>query len=707
MDSLSLGDWLSPNSAGDTSFAHYKYEPSHLPTYEMWYEILRTLCQPEGSHRLVVVHLGPTFSFDNFLRVFPVLGLEIPRHQMTYGQFSKLVGDSWSRSEPLSDADRTTFVFEIDPDMGPSCALALLATVHAASETAPGNVTRVLTVSRTEVDRAFVRLVEHYGYESPQIFIHSNIALADTEPVEVRTIYCASKSELNRRAIERIGSLQGKQIVIDTHPHYLAKTLDLGDSWKHVSVVSNDFKTLRKVFHAEFEENIILYVLPGFCLPFALHGYDHVHVIAESNPMSFETDMATNQLTLSTRQWSIEERQEVRTYVHRFGTKPLSTAFYVDRPRRDDVNLEWWEDGPVLRRQNVWSLNLGAFIAAVTSLGSKVDAAAVVQCFVPEGMNTLYQTMVKRLHTQGIINLGQDGHLAMNLAGQELTMTAFFTVLELVRYDYRLAYLIAQQSETEDDMVLQVKIQLAAVMSIGGLSLFDFDKSLDNPEPADTLEAVIEACTGYSASLCDQGNMWLALGLWNRVGKDSMNFSQVPDSDSVPISGISVRANWSRCVQVHELWTVISSALATNGVDTVRRELTTETQALSRNGCRAIGTHLFKAYLSQLVVRNPWPDEVEFLDVSTRRTITGFVSEAGVTLDSESMLPGFEPVFGIYHHLIRLDGDVGFLDWTRVCPQIVDDWILNNRDRSGEYESVIETYDKDETMPRPNYDEYN
>ncbi|KAF5569718.1 hypothetical protein FPANT_13875 [Fusarium pseudoanthophilum] len=705
MDSLSLSDWLSATSAGDTSFGHYKYEPSHSPTHEMWYEILVTLCQPEGSHRLVVVHPGTACSLWNLSRVFSALGLEVPAHLMTYAEWLKLVRDSWSSSEPFSEADRTTFVFEIDPDMSVSCALALWVTVHAASEIAPGNVTRMLTVSYTDVDQAFVRLVEHYGYESPRLFTHINRTVSDTEPEDVRTIYCASKSELNRKAILRIESLQGKQIVIDIAPCYLAKILDLDDSWKHITVDSNDIEMIWKVFSGTFEENIVLRVLPGFCSPFPLHGYDHVHVIAESNPTTLETDMATNQLTISTRQWSIQERQELRTHLRRFGTKPSTTAFYVDRPKREDANLEWWEDGPVLRRQMVWSLDLGAFIAAVTSLGSNVDAAAVVQCFVPEGMNTLYNTMVKRLHTQGIINLEQDGHLTINLEDRELI--AFSTVLPRVSYDYRLAYLIAQESETEDDEVLQVKIQLAAVISIGGLSLFNFDESLDDPEPADTLEAVIEACTGYSASLGDQGNMWLALGLWNRVGKDSVNFSQVPDSDSVPISGISVRANWSSCVQVHELWKDISSALAANGIHTVRRELTTETQALSRNGCRAIGTHLFKAYLSQLVMRGPCSDEVEFLDVSTRRTINGFVSKAGMTLDSESIQPSYVPVFGIYHHLIRLDGKVCFKDWTRVCPQIVDDWILNNRDRSGEYESVIETYDKDETLPRPDYDEYN
>ncbi|KAG5791590.1 hypothetical protein H9Q69_009349 [Fusarium xylarioides] len=294
MDPLSFSDWLSPDSAGDTSFGHYKYEPSHLPTDEMWYEILVTLCQPESSHGLVVVHPGTACSFYNFSRVFSELGWELSGRLMTYGEWLKLIRDSWSSSEPLSEADRTTFVFEIDPEMSVPCAMALLATVHATAEIAPGNVTRMLTVSYTDVDRAFVRLVGHYGHESPRLVTHTNRALSDTEPEDVRTIYCASKSELNRRAIERIGSLQGKQIVIDIEPCYLAKILDLDDSWKHISVHSNDIEMICKVCHGKFEENIVLHLLPGFCSPFSLHGYDHVHVIAESNPMSLETDMATN-----------------------------------------------------------------------------------------------------------------------------------------------------------------------------------------------------------------------------------------------------------------------------------------------------------------------------------------------------------------------------------------------------------------------------
>ncbi|KAF5639216.1 hypothetical protein F52700_4068 [Fusarium sp. NRRL 52700] len=692
MDSLTLNDWLSPDSAGNTSFGHLKYEPGHRETRDLWLEILMMLDQPEYSRRhLVVVHPGTDCGLFNLYRICQASNLEIGEQLWTYEEWFKFVRGCWSRPERLSDLERTTFVFEVHPVMSVSCAMALVATIQTAVEIAPGNVTRVLTVSSTDIDQAFVRLVEHYGYESPQLFTHVNRVSSETEPEDVRTIYCASKAELNRRAIERFGSLQGKQIVIDTQPCYLATVLDLDDSWKHVSMNSSGFKLIFAAFSGELDDNVVLHVLPGIYSPFPLRGYDHVHVIAVSDPMTYETDTTTHQMTVSTRQYSIQERKEVREYVHRLGTKPLSVAFYVDRPKGEDVNLEWWEDGPVLRRQNVWSRSLGAFIASITLLGSNVDGAAVAQCFVPDGMNSLYQTMVKRLHLQGIINLGQDGHLVMNLEGRELT--AFFAVLSLVGHDYRLAYLIAQESETEDDVALQVKIQLAAVMTIGGLSLFKFDESLEGSEPADTPEAVTAACTGYTAPLGDQGSMWLAIGLWNRVGKDSMNFSQIPDSDSVLISGTSVRANWSQCVEAHGLWKRISAALVANGIDTVRRELTTETQALSIGSFRLIETHLLKAYLSQLVVRSPlqadWQNEFAFLDVSTRRTITDVLNEAGLTLDWEKVLPRDEYVFGIYHHLIRIDGKVAFKDWTRVHPWAVDDWIRKNRDRSGEYEAII------------------
>ncbi|RKK24697.1 hypothetical protein BFJ66_g11081 [Fusarium oxysporum f. sp. cepae] len=77
--------------------------------------------------------------------------------------------------------------------------------------------------------------------------------------------------------------------------------------------------------------------------------------------------------------------------------------------------------------------------------------------------------------------------------------------------------------------------------------------------------------------------MWLALGLWNRVGRDAMNFSQTLQPDFVPIAGLSVRAEWPSCIKVHKRWKDISSTLSTSSVDTVRKYPTDETEALSSN----------------------------------------------------------------------------------------------------------------------------
>ncbi|KAH7178786.1 hypothetical protein DER46DRAFT_656039 [Fusarium sp. MPI-SDFR-AT-0072] len=129
-------------------------------------------------------------------------------------------------------------------------------------------------------------------------------------------------------------------------------------------------------------------------------------------------------------------------------------------------------------------------------------------------MKTLYQTKAKRLHTPGIINVEQDGQLAMNLEGQELKV--FLTVLPWVVYDYRRAYFVARESETDDDLVLETKIQLSA-----------------KPEPADTLQAVIDACTGYSRPLCvkpSPGSAIVALELDLRVGP---SFTTIRESDYV------------------------------------------------------------------------------------------------------------------------------------------------------------------------------
>lgn len=76
-------------------------------------------------------------------------------------------------------------------------------------------------------------------------------------------------------------------------------------------------------------------------------------------------------------------------------------------------------------------------------------------------------------------------------------------------------------------MEVQTKIQLVAVIKSEGINIFDFDdESLgdDTPSP---LHHAVDGCAGYSKPLCDQGNMWFALGLWNQLGRSTCSFTQV------------------------------------------------------------------------------------------------------------------------------------------------------------------------------------
>lgn len=58
----------------------------------------------------------------------------------------------------------------------------------------------------------------------------------------------------------------------------------------------------------------------------------------------------------------------------------------------------------------------------VASFGPKVDAPAIVQCFVPEGLFTVYLTMAYRLQTHDILKWNTDERLVMGLEGRELAV---------------------------------------------------------------------------------------------------------------------------------------------------------------------------------------------------------------------------------------------------------------------------------------------
>ncbi|KAF5572437.1 hypothetical protein FPCIR_14279 [Fusarium pseudocircinatum] len=216
------------------------------------------------------------------------------------------------------------------------------------------------------------------------------------------------------------------------------------------------------------------------------------------------------------------------------------------------------------------------------------------------------------------------------------------------------------------------KIQLAAVINSGGITMFDFEESLEKGN--DTLQRVVSVCSGYSQPLSNMGNMWLALGLWKRIAQHTNKFQLVDDLIEIP--KVCVTAAKSSCIEALQSWVQISSALQANGIETKTQSFEEES-SLSADECDEIKSHLFRAYLSQLT----WccrgingTGKAEFLDISSNRVIEDFTEWSSVTID-HSKLGNIRPDFGIYHSLRRMGNEVIFVDWTTIPLNIVSRWI--------------------------------
>ncbi|KAL7765212.1 hypothetical protein ACKLNR_003128 [Fusarium oxysporum f. sp. zingiberi] len=156
------------------------------------------------------------------------------------------------------------------------------------------------------------------------------------------------------------------------------------------------------------------------------------------------------------------------------------------------------------------------------------------------------------------------------------------------------------------------------------------------------------------------------------------------------------------CLKADRTWADISSALATCGVETVRKGFTEESE-LSADECNEIQKHLFKAYVSQLCSRVKQNNTIELLDISSKRTINGFLrwSEYAISFDN---IPEDKPAFGVYHSLVRDKTEVNFRDWTMIPGRIVATWVNEFRDRVGQPGLGIESMLRTDGSPRQNYD---
>ncbi|KAI7760773.1 hypothetical protein LZL87_007985 [Fusarium oxysporum] len=634
MDSPSLGNWLAANSTDRVGLV---------------IKFLRSL---------IVVSSDAKHRHDPIRRGFERSGRNGDNFMIwTYTLWTKHVQSCWSNAGPALN-EYSILVIDLDPFMTMECAMALVATTHSAMDTAIDSMTRLVTVSCTNIDYAFERLSQHFGLAPPMTFRFYDTSTQDTQAGDQKTIYCESASKLAERFRERIEDVEGKHIVLVYNSVAAANALQIDESWKTWTLAepSKQRAAVQSIFDGLVESNVIVTIPDRFHPPMPLSGYHHVHKVVQPKVRRTSFDFSVGQTTSFAQLLSFQERVELRSTFRRLKGRPLSATLY-----------------------DVWNRSLGAFMTLVASLGARVDAAATVQCFVPEGVFTTYLTMEYRLKTHGILKWNTDERLTLGLEHREFAI--FREVLPFVEYDYRLAYLVAQKSQSGSHNVLQTKIQLAAVINSGGISMFDFQASL--PQSLDTLQEIISACTGYS------------------------HFENIAPEGRIQFPGkLSLTVDRSGCIKARDSWCDMSSALVECGIQTTQKEYGDES-ILSESECHEIQSHLFRAYLSQLTSccrDRVNKDNLEFLDISSKRTINGLLGAGDYTIDNDK-IPDNAPAFGVYHSLRRYDdGELNFKDWTFIPSKIVNDWVWEFRERVGDPTFGIESMLRIDGAPRRNYD---
>ncbi|KAI1028364.1 hypothetical protein LB503_002637 [Fusarium chuoi] len=648
MDTPYLHQWLTDTSTDTVAFGHFHYEASVVDTSEVWREVFDGLISHKALDSLAVISPNVKHRRDTIARGFDKCGQNVTNFAiLSYTAWTEHVIERWSTTTGPTLKGYSMVIIDLDPSMTIECAMALLVATHFVMDTAEDSMTRLFTVSCTDVDHAFERLAEHLELAQPMCFPITDTS--NTKSEDEQTMYCKSLSELSERFRERIEGREGNHIVLVYNSQAAADVLR-DESWETAifeTLVLSEI-TERRVFTGDYER-VIVSLLDGSFPRLPLSGYKHIHMVVQPKAQRTSFDMSVGQTTKFSQLLSLEERIELRSVFRRLEDRPLSATLYViGEEEKED---EWWETGPVVRRKDVWNRNLGAFMTLVAALEGRVDTAAAVECFVPEGWMGIYVTMEYRLKAHGILKWNTGERLILGLERRELA--AFRAVLPFVGYDYRLAYFIAQESQTGSDSLLQTKIQLAAVVNSGGVAIFDFDVVL--PDSIDTMQDLIDACTGYSKPLSNQGSMWLALGLWKRLAHHTDSFENIAPYGRLQFPGkLSLTADRVGCIKARDSWCHMSSALKECGIQTTQKQYGDEPM-LSESECHDIQSHLFRAYLSQLTscCRGiSTHGSIEFLDISSRRKVQGFTGVGDEMIDLGNV-PNNAPAFGVYHGLRR------------------------------------------------------
>ncbi|CCT72058.1 uncharacterized protein FFUJ_13944 [Fusarium fujikuroi IMI 58289] len=474
------------------------------------------------------------------------------------------------------DEDRPqTVLLYVDPLMSAECALAILETVHWATDISYATPVRVIIVSNAPLPDSLKRLIRHYGHKSIRKF---TFEVPEETMEERRAMYkiivCYSPWKWIRdlpednqgltQRIEKDHSLNDRLKNLERIPHRDIPIHEPKQVDKNKYNVVTDKKGC-----------IILQLPPGYRMPSRLDGFGQIHLCISTFREQTIFDPHTEQLTRVRLLTSQEERREQVSLAFRTVNPPFRVAVYCDEVTVDN----FLESGASERCLKICNEHAPGFLLSLVFLmdwGNRRPQYHLMFLFHRAAK-------VNRSDDEGPASAEESG--VFNSLGDSINARAHIVqqLLPILDFNYRLTVLHDLQSL---------------------IRLFNFPHrgTMSNEEYRDSLVA---ACHGWTWPLAHTGSMWLAVGLWKH-GATIVRDHNMTDSNERALTALSN--------------TFISSFIA------VLPDFLAETEEMTGSECSEIQKYLAWAYIHQIVETRKLSDGkiVHQLGASTREPQDNF-----------------------------------------------------------------------------------
>lgn len=680
----------------EASFAHLKVSRNSLSDETVWSTIIAGLWNADW-----VVCVGS--SLDSGTAFFEHRNLSEVQDDGPDFEFSCYRGwlemlkgyrvdEGWEML--IEPASLVVVAFVIDPQMSADCALALIATVQWAADISSAYIVRILTISSEDAPRSLRKLLYHYKLSHPHAISFNPPDRPTSMRREVQKIIQTDQANLVQ-AFQRESRYDlDRQVVISWHT---VPPFQLDDNRQVVRIETidqlvqdrltweDDLRLARLLeWEARFfvpvsysrTQNIatqngcvLRFVTPALRPPSPLDGYHSLHLFLSSHRSQIIHDVVTGQLTWVKLPVSQDERLEQVAWGVRTRNVPDRICVYTEASTVE----EFVSAGSPYRRLKVCNEQAGGFIAAACRNFSnwRIDGLDIASCFFESSIDTIaHVNYVSRLHIQGVLG---DTASKIGLVGKHATV--FDHVLPLVGFDYRLALFVALPSDNA--VVRQIKVQLAALLTVGIDLLFTFDDDVSGRD-------LSPFCSGWSKPLACTGCMWLALGLWKggaiKFNDYSTHYTSLTEDGKLSLDGEDgVMVEISKCHQINKTITALCNTIMAQEIPMLPVSSSAESRELLPEECLELQKHLLHSYIFQLIHEADGPN---LLDVSTHLSVDaecGIPRWAKSTLDfqriRQSDLTGDDSIFGIYHAMERDEGsaEIRLCDWTWISTSVVVD----------------------------------